>query len=126
MSKLIDKFKKHQSEQPMVPEFVYTVMSPTETIHHVFLIDMITENYKLVRTLENTTRERALMYAKDLANASSDELHTDSLSLGRVIDAELLKLDKLPESTEPAPTAGDALKEIKKNLPPRKEENTNA
>jgi hypothetical protein len=96
MSKFVDKFKKHNAElPPSVPEFAYVVMTENDkTTHHIFLIDMVTENYKLIRTLKNMDRKSALEYTKDLVMKSSAELHNDTLNVGRYIDAELLKYDQ--------------------------------
>ena len=117
MAKFIEKLKEHQAEKPKVPEFVYVIMSPNYKTHHIFLLDMVTENYKLVRTLTDLTRRQALAHVKDLATKTAEELHTDSLSLGRLIDAEILKYQK--ETDEPVkgppPTSKEALDKIKKS-----------
>jgi hypothetical protein len=94
VSKFIDKFEKHKAEIPPFPEFAYVVMSEGDTTHHIFLLDMITENYKLIRTMKKVSRKDALAHAKNLATTSASELIGNAQSLGRFVDEEILKYDE--------------------------------
>jgi hypothetical protein len=98
---------------PELNDLVYTVMSEGKTTHHVFLLDLLTENYKLIRTLEHMTRQEALEYVRDLATSSADELHTGSQKLGAYVEDELRKFDKYLEKPEPEKPKTKSTNELK-------------
>ena len=62
--------------------------------YHVFLVDMVTENYQFIRTLTSMTLDDAKLFTVKLANHHPDELHQDAESLGKWIDAQLKQEDR--------------------------------
>ncbi len=67
--------------------------------YHVFLLDLVTENYQFIRTLTNMSIDDAKLFTVKLANHHPDELHQDAESLGKWIDAQIKKEDKHDIST---------------------------
>jgi hypothetical protein len=57
-------------------EFAVVVMTDPKirTTQHLFLLDLVTEKYRLLRTLENTTKREAQEHASVLASLSLEEL----------------------------------------------------
>ena len=68
-------------------EFALVVMSDLNiaNMHHIFLLDLITENYKLISTLENSTKEEAQDRANVLASLSLQEIKSEVYKLSNRI-----------------------------------------
>ena len=59
--------------------------------YHVFLLDLVTENYQFIRTLDAMTEDDAKLWTVKLANHHPDEFHKDTESLGKWIDSQIKK-----------------------------------
>ena len=71
-------------------EFVLAVMTDTkcDTTQHIFLVDLVTEKYKLISTLEYTTKKDAQERANALASLSLQEIKDEIYKLSDSIVKE--------------------------------------
>ena len=68
-------------------EFALVVMPDpkNDMTHHIFLLDLVTENYKLVSTLEHTTKKEAQERATVLASLSLQEIKNEVYKIADVV-----------------------------------------
>lgn len=76
-------------------EFAVVVMPDAKigTMHYIFLLDLITEKYQLISTLENSTKKEAQDRANVLASLSLQEIKTEVYKAANIIAKEIEKED---------------------------------